>query len=61
MSRVKAGVRAKLAEHGISPTDVGGLDKVFTDILRPFDGLEIAFRQEKYFKDYLRLVVSNLW
>ena len=61
MSRAKAGVRAKLAEHGIAPTDVGGLDEVFTDKLRPFDGLKTAFKQKKYFKDYLGLVESNLW
>lgn len=59
VSRARAGVRAKLAEQGIDPMDVAGLDDVFEEILHPFDGLETACKQEKYFKDCLGLVVSD--
>ena len=60
VSRAKAGVRAKLAEQGVSPADISGLDEVFDDIAQPFCGLETAFKQEKYFKECLGLVVSTL-
>ena len=60
VSRAKAGVRAKLAEQGVSPADISGLDEVFDDIAQPFSGLETAFKQEKYFKECLGLVVSTL-
>ena len=36
VSRAKAGVRAKLAEQGIDPMDVAGLDSVFEEVLHPF-------------------------
>ena len=58
VSRAKAGIRAKLSQQGVSPADLVGLDDVFDDIVRPFDGLETAFKQEKYFKECLGLVVS---
>ena len=44
VSRAKAGVRAKLAQQGVSPADIIGLDEVFYDIVRPFSGLETAFK-----------------
>ena len=59
LSQARAGVRAKLAEQGIDPMDVAGLDDVFEEILHPFDGLETACKQEKYYKDCLGLVVSD--
>ena len=40
--------------------DVAGLDSVFEEVLHPFDGLKTAFKQEKYFKDCLGLVVSDI-
>ncbi len=46
VSRAKAGVKAKLAEKGIDPMDVDGLEEVFKEILHPFDGLETAHKQE---------------
>ena len=60
VSRARAGVRAKLAEQGIDPVNVAGLDEVFEEILHPFDGLETAYKQEKYFRDSLGLVVSAI-
>ena len=60
MSRAKAGVRVKLAQQGISPTDIVGLDEVFDGIFQPFGGLEAAFKQERYFTECLGLVVSNV-
>ena len=53
--RTKAGVRAKLASSGIDPND---LDDVFSDMVKPFAGLETEFKQESYFKDFLGLLVS---
>ena len=58
VSRAKAGIRAKLAQQGIDPTSVHGLDDIFKEILNPFDGLETGHKQEKYFKECLGLVVS---
>ena len=55
--RTKAGVRAKLAS-GIDPNDVSGLDDVFSDMVKPFAGLETEFKQKSYFKDVLGLLVS---
>ena len=44
VSQAKAGVRAKLAQQGISPTEIIGLDDVFEEIRHPFCGLEAAFK-----------------
>ena len=59
LSRAKAGVRSKLAEQGVDPLDITGFDDVFEEISHPFNGLETAYKQEKYFKDSLSLVVST--
>ena len=59
VSRAKAGIRAKLAQQGIDPTNVQGLEDVFQQILNPFDGLETGHKQEKYFKESLGLVVGT--
>ena len=56
--RAKAGVRAKLATQGIDLDSVTGRDEVFSDATRPFAGLETGFKQEKYFRDVLGLLVS---
>ena len=58
--RMKAGVRAKLASSGIDPNDVSGLDNVFSDMVKPFAGLETEFKQS-YFKDVLDLLVSVIY
>ena len=55
--RAKAGVRAKLAENGIDASSVCGLKDMFTELKTPFDGLEMKFKQEKYFKTSLNMLV----
>ena len=37
--RVQAGVRATLAESGVDPSTINGLDGAFEDVLNPFEGL----------------------
>ena len=56
--RAKAGVRAKLAAAGIDPGAITGLNEVFEDVSHPFCGLETGYKQEKYFRDVLGLLVS---
>ena len=56
--RAEAGVWAKLAENGIDESSVNGLDDVFAELKTPFDGLETKFKQEKYFKTSLNMLVS---
>ena len=55
--RAKAGICAKLAAAGIDPGTIPGLDEVFEDVTHPFCGLETGFKQEKYFRDILGLLV----
>ena len=57
-SMLRAGIREKLATSGV---DVGPLelDSVFNELCDPFDGLKTKHFQEKYFKDSLRLIVSQ--
>lgn len=56
--RVQAGVSAKLADSGVDPSTIHGLDGVFEDVTNPFEGLETTYLQEKYFRNTLGLVVS---
>lgn len=58
VARVQAGVNAKLAEFGVDPDSVTGLDSAFKDVSNPFQGLETCYLQEKYFRDTLGLIVS---
>ena len=55
--QTKAGVHAKLAS-GIDPNDVFGLDDVFSNMVKPFAGLETEFQQESYFRDVLGVLAS---
>ena len=59
VSRVHAGVRAKLATVGVDPDEIEGLNDVFENLADPFDGLETCYKQEKYFLDNLGLIVSG--
>ena len=54
---VKAGVREKLSEAGVDPSEMN-LDGVFSGLTDPFDGLRSKYFQEKYFLENLGLVVS---
>ena len=59
LETVQAGVREQLAITGINPSDVD-LDFVFQNLTDPFNGLESKHAQEKYFKEHLGLIVSNM-
>ncbi len=57
-----ATVRSKLATAGIDYQEIEGLPETFVNITSPFEGLETRFKQEKYYRDFLGLVVSiNDW
>lgn len=52
MEHVQAGVRAKLAECGVDPGSINGLDSVFTDVSDLFDGIETChlYRRNTFVK-----------
>ena len=49
-NRCKAGVRARLAQQGVSLADISGLDEIFDVIVQPFSGLETAFKTGEIFQ-----------
>lgn len=55
---MQARVKAKLATAGIDVDGIEGL-QVFQDVPNPFDGFQARHMQEKYYRESLRLVVSN--
>ena len=56
---VQAGVRARLAESGVDPDTIVGLNDAFLGMNDPFTGLENKYKQEKYYKETLGLVVRT--
>ena len=58
IGRIKAGVKRKLSSSGIDPTEISGLDELFTSVADPFDGLETCYRQEKFVSEELGCIVS---
>lgn len=58
IERVQAGVRAKLAESGIDPGSINGLDNAFENVVDPFEGIGTSHLQEKYYRETLGLIVS---
>ena len=58
IGRIKAGVKRKLSSSGIDPTEVSGLDELFTSVTDPFDGLETCYHQEKFVSEKLGCIVS---
>ena len=58
VKRVQAHVMSKLAEAGIEPEAITGLDDVFDNVSDPFMGLETSHFQEKYYREKLGLIVS---
>ena len=60
IDRVQAGVRAKLAELGLDPDTIEGLDDIFKNVTDPFEGIETCHLQEKYLRETLGLIVSLL-
>ena len=59
MERAQAGVRAKLAESGVDPITIKGLDEAFSDAADPFEAIETSHLQEKYLREKLDLIVSS--
>ena len=57
VERAGAGVRAKLADAGVDPSSIDGLDNLFKDIADRFVGLKTPFLLEKYFVEKLGLTV----
>lgn len=53
-----SGIRSCLAKEGIDPDSVRGLKDTFLNYSDPFSELESKYKQEKYYKNYLGLVVS---
>ena len=47
----------KLAEKGLDPNDFD-FDATVRDVGHPFSGLETKYKQDKYFKEKLDLIVS---
>ena len=60
LSTVKASVRDVLGSAGINFSEVEGLDEAFQNVPDVFQGLETAYKQEKYFRENFNLVVSLL-
>ena len=58
LGRVKAGVKYKLSQSGIDPTDVQKLEEVFSAVNDPFNGLETAHLQDKFIAENLDYIVS---
>ena len=60
LETLKGNVFASLRAAGITPEEVGGLSKAFSEsrLADPFGGLLTEFQQRKYYKQNLNLVVS---
>ena len=58
VSRLRAGVSQKLAQSGIYPTSIDGLESVFNEASDPFTGLETVYLQEKFISQELGCIVS---
>lgn len=58
ISRIRAGVSQKLAQCGIDPSSIDGLDNIFNEAVDPFTGLETAYLQDKFISKELGCVVS---
>lgn len=57
VQRLYARVHEKLASSGIELNSVEGLQDVFQNVPSPFEGLETRYKQEKFFRETLNLVV----
>ena len=58
VGRLKAGVSQTLAQFGVDPSDVDGLESVFDEASDPFVGLETAYLQDKFISKELGSIVS---
>ncbi len=59
VNHIKAGVNQKLAQSGIDPNDVDGLDSIFHEVSDPFVELETAYLQDKFITKELQCIVSK--
>ena len=55
---IQARVKSKLAEAGLDPNSIKGLNDVFESSINPFDNIETSHLQEKYYREELGLIVS---
>ena len=58
--QIKSQVWEALSASGIDPEAVNGLPSTFTDEFDPFYGIETQYKQDKYFKEELGLLVSEI-
>ena len=58
VSRVQAGVRERLALHGVDSYDIPDLANFLETIQDPFDGLHSTYLQEKFYREKLGCIVS---
>ena len=61
VQRLQSRIRAKLATAGIDIDEIEGLNEVFRDVPNPFEGLETCYKQEKFYRETLGLVVRPLF
>lgn len=59
VDRLQARVRDKLASLGVGPDDVDEFSELFSDLPHPFDGLETQYKQDRYYRKNMGLVVSE--
>ena len=60
LSTDKASIQDILGSAGINFSEVEALDEAFQNVPDIFQGLEMAYKQEKYFRENFNLVVSLL-
>ena len=58
VGRIKAGVKHRLSLSNIDPSEVSGLDDLFSSVNDPFSGLETAYLQDKFVAEELGYVVN---
>ena len=58
--RLLAIARAKLAAAVVDYRDIEGLPEMLDNVSSPFQGLQTRYMQEKYYRQFLGLVVSSL-
>ena len=62
VTRMQGDITLRLQSAGITPADVPGLSDLLdssTPLSRPFDGLDMYYRQVVLLKKHLKLVVSD--
>ncbi len=59
LGMVNASIRGKLADAGVDLTSID-LESVFSNVPEPFSQLKSKHYQEKYFKEELGLIVSEI-